>query len=71
MKAREIKKMMLDRYDEEVCFYQQAKEDVARREANIRLMQDDLKMYFNVVKSYNFGLGEEPLSGIERLNVSL
>ena len=60
MKAREIKKRMLDRYDEEIRFYQQAKEDVKRREANIRLMQDDLKMYFNITASYNFGLDEEP-----------
>ena len=61
MKAREIKKQMLDRYNEEIRFYQQAKEDVRRREANIRLMQDDLRMYFGVIKTYNFFLVEEEL----------
>lgn len=60
MKAREIKKMFLDRYDEEIRFYEQAKEDVARREAKIRLMQDDLKMYFDVVKHYDFGSLDVP-----------
>ena len=59
MKAREIKNMMLNRYNVEIGFYERAKEDVRRREANIRLMQNDFKMYFNVVKSYNFGLSEQ------------
>ena len=60
MKAREIKKMYLDRYNEEIRFYEQAKEDVARRETKIRLMQDDLKMYFDVIKRYDFGSQDVP-----------
>ncbi len=54
MKAKEIKKMFLDKYNEEIRLYEQAKEDITRRKVKIRLMQDDLKMYFNVVKQYNF-----------------
>ena len=60
MKAREIKKMFLDRYNEEIRSYEQAKEDVAWRKAKIRLIQDDLKMYFDVVKHYDFGSQDVP-----------
>lgn len=59
MKAREIKKFMIMRYEVLIQRYERAKEEVKNREADIRIMQDDLKMYFNVTKSYNFGLGEQ------------
>ena len=54
MKAKEIKKMMLARYKGEIIFYEKAFNDVKEREKRIRLLQDEIKMYFGIVKEYDF-----------------
>ena len=54
MKAKEIKKMMLARYEDEIIFYEKAFNDVKEREKRIRLLQDEIKMYFGIVKEYDF-----------------
>ena len=54
MKAKEIKKMMLLRYRAEIDSYERALDDVEEREKRIRLLQDEIKMYFDIVKEYDF-----------------
>ena len=54
MKAKEIKKMMLLRYKVEIDSYERAVADVKEREKRIRLLQDEIKMYFGIVKEYDF-----------------
>ena len=54
MKAREIKQLMLERYQNIINAYEYDIGALAERRAAIRIIEQDLKTYFGIEECYKF-----------------
>lgn len=59
MKAREIKQLMVGQYKSLVRSYEYDIEALAGKRARIRLIEQDLKHYFNIEECYKFDKEED------------